>query len=433
MLPFFFPLLPLSVPARSSSRKPQTAPRVASVVGAAPRPVPPRRVRTMMSARKSVTVTTRGSGSRPAPVLTRRALNRALLERQLLLRRSKLGVPKVIEHLVGLQAQAPNPPYFGLWTRLEGFRQEELAALLLDRQVVRIVLMRGTIHLVTARDALRLRPLVQPMLERTLLAHATYGRDIAGLDRDALVAAGRALMEAEPRTLTELGTLLAERWPERAPGSLAQTLRAFAPLVQVPPRGIWGVGGQTRCTTLESWLGRPLDASLSLEDLVLRYLAAFGPASIQDAQTWSGLTRLGDVIEGLRPRLRTFRDEEGRELFDLPDAPRPDEDTPAPVRFLPEFDNVLVSHDDRSRVISEEDRKRIATKNGMVPGGLLVDGFFRGTWKLRQGRGTTTLLIEPYKRLSAQERAAVEAEGERLLDFAAADAKQRDVQFVRPG
>nr|WP_225937545.1 winged helix DNA-binding domain-containing protein [Myxococcus sp. RHSTA-1-4] len=383
-----------------------------------------------MPGRKSATVTPR-TRSRPARVLTQRALNRALLERQWLLRRAKRSAPEAIEHLVGLQAQSPNPPYYGLWTRLEGFRQEELATLLLERQVVRIVLMRGTIHLVTADDARRLRPLVQPMMERTLLAHATYGRSIAGLDLDALVAAGRALVEEEPRTMTELGALLAERWPDRDPNSLAQTLRGFAPLVQVPPRGIWGVGGQTRCTTLESWLGRPLDSSMSLEDLVLRYLAAFGPATAQDVQTWSGLTRLSETLEGLRPRLRTFRDEQGRELFDLPDAPRPDPDTPAPVRFLPEFDNVLVSHDDRTRVISDEDRKRIATRNGMVPGGLLVDGFFRGVWKLRQSRGTATLLIEPYKRLSAQERAAVEEEGKQLLDFAAADAKARDLQFAR--
>ncbi|WP_246356943.1 winged helix DNA-binding domain-containing protein [Pyxidicoccus fallax] len=384
-----------------------------------------------MPARKTPTVRTPRAGSRPARVLTQRDLNRALLERQWLLRRVKRTVPEALEHLVGLQAQSPNPPYFGLWTRLVGFRQEELSTLLLDRQVVRITLMRGTIHLVTADDARRLRPRVQPLLERFMLTHATYGRNIAGLDRDALVAEGRALMEEEPRTLAELGALLAERWPGRDAKSLAQTLGAFAPLVQVPPRGVWGVGGQPRCTTLESWLGRPLDTSLTLEDLVLRYLAAFGPASVMDVQTWSGLTRLGQVVEGLRPRLRTFRDEQGRELFDLPDAPRPDADTPAPVRFLPEFDNILLSHDDRGRVISEEDRKRIATRNGMVPGGLLVDGFFRGTWKLRRGRSTTTLVIEPYKRLSAPERAAVEEEGQRLLDFAAA-AKARDIEFVRP-
>ncbi len=386
-----------------------------------------------MPARKSAPPVTRRTGSRPARVLSQRALNRALLERQFLLRRSKLSVPKVIEHLVGLQAQAPNPPYYGLWTRLEGFRQEALATLLLDRQVVRIVLMRGTIHLVTARDARMLRPLMQPMLEHFLRTHATYGRDIAGMDLEALVAAGRALVEEEPRTTTELGALLAERWPDHDPASLAQAIRAMAPLVQVPPRGIWGVGGQTRCTTLESWVGGPLDSAPSLEELVLRYLAAFGPASVMDIQAWSGLTRLSTVTEGLRPRLRTFRDEQGRELFDLPDAPRPDPETPAPVRFLPEFDNVLLSHDDRTRVISDEDRKRISTRNGMVPGALLVDGFFHGTWKLQRARGTATLLVEPYRRLSAQDRAAVTEEGTRLLMFAAADAKAHDIQFVRPG
>ncbi|WP_240359170.1 winged helix DNA-binding domain-containing protein [Pyxidicoccus trucidator] len=386
-----------------------------------------------MPTRKSAVGVTRRGGSRPARVLSQRTLNRALLERQLLLRRSKLSAREAIEHLVGMQAQAPFAPYYGLWTRLQGFRQEELSTLLIDKQVVRIIVMRGTLHLVTGRDALMLRPLVQPMLERALKTGSDHGRKLVGMDLEALVAAGRSLVEARPLTYTELGASLAERWPDRDATALAQALRLLAPLVQVPPRGIWGSSGQARCTTAESWLGQPLDSKASVDALVLRYLAAFGPASVMDVQAWSGLTRLGEVVERLRPGLRTFRDEEGRELFDLPDAPRPDPETPAPVRFLPEFDNLTLSHADRTRVISEEDRKRIATKNGMVPGALLVDGFFQGTWKLQQARGTATLAIEPFRRLSTQERADVMAEGERLLTFAAAEGARRDIQLIRPG
>ncbi|MCP3145059.1 winged helix DNA-binding domain-containing protein [Pyxidicoccus xibeiensis] len=432
MLPFFlFPMLPLAFqPADTSAPASARVARARTEARAAPSR---RRARTMMPTRKPAAgVTTRRGASRPTQVLSQRALNRALLERQLLLRRSKRSIPEVVEHLIGLQAQAPNPPYYGLWTRLEDFHQDALASRLLDRSLVRIVLMRGTIHLVTARDALLLRPLVNPFLERALFTGSGYGRNLDGVDLKALVAAGRALVEARPLTLTELGAALGERWPDTDTASLAQAIRLLVPLVQVPPRGIWGVGGNPACTTLESWVGKPLDAAPSVDDVVLRYLAAFGPASTQDIQAWSGLTRLGEVTERLRPRLRTFVDEQGRELFDLPDAPRPDPETPAPVRFLPEFDNVLLSHADRTRIISEEDRKRIATRNGMVPGAILVDGFFHGTWKLQQHRGTTILHIEPHRRLSAQDRAALSAEGARLLSFAAPEAKTHDVQFSRP-
>ncbi|MCY1020885.1 winged helix DNA-binding domain-containing protein [Pyxidicoccus sp. MSG2] len=422
MLSFFFPLLPLGFPTGVAPRGSSAARSVASVGGA----------RMIMPTRKPVAAVARRGGSRPSQVLGQRALNRAMLERQLLLRRSKLPVLKAVEHLVGLQAQAPNAPYYGLWTRLQGFRQEDLSALLIDRQVVRLVLMRGTLHLATGRDARMLRPLVQPMLERVLKTGSAHARKLTGLDLEALVAAGRAHVDEQPLTYTELGARLAERWPDRAPTALAQAIRLLAPLIQVPPRGVWGSAGQARCTTIESWLGQPLDATPSVDEMVLRYLAAFGPASVMDVQAWSGLTRLGEVVERLRPGLRTFRDEQGRELFDVPDAPRPDPETPAPVRFLPEFDNLLLSHADRTRVISDEDRKRTITPNGLVPGSLLVDGFFRGTWKLQQGRGTATLLIEPFKRLSPREREEVTDEGEKLLTFAAADASRRDLQFIRP-
>ncbi len=297
----------------------------------------------------------------------------------MLLRRQTLAAEEAIEHLVGMQAQAPNPPYVGLWTRLEGFYPDQLARLVLERRAVRVALMRNTVHLVCARDCLKLRPLVQPVIDRGLYANRANRQGLEGVDVKALAAAGRALLEERPRTASELGVLLKERWPESDPASLARAVRHLVPLVQVPPRGVWGMSGQTTHTTAEAWLGRPLDPDPSLEGMVVRYLGAFGPAGVKDVQTWSGLTRLGEVVDRLQPCLSTFRDERGRELFDLLDAPRPDLDTPAPARFLPEFDNLILSHGDRTRVIADEYRKAIASKNGMVPATFLVDGFVQGT------------------------------------------------------
>ncbi len=358
-----------------------------------------------------------GNGS--GEVLGLRALNRATLERQMLLRRRKLPAIEAIEHLVGMQAQAPDPPYVGLWTRLEGFCSEELARLILDRRAVRVALMRNTIHLVTARDCLALRPLVQPVLDRGLYANRAHRTGVEGVDIEALVAAGRELLEGRPRTAKELGELLRGRWPDRDPASLARAIRHLVPLVQVPPRGVWRKSGPAAHTTAETWLGRPLDPDPLLDEMVVRYLGAFGPATVKDVQTWSGLTRLGEVTERLRSRLRAFRDEHGNELFDLPDAPRPDPVTPAPPRFLPEFDNLILSHADRTRVIANDYRKAIASKNGMVPATVLVDGFVRGTWKMERTRGKATLVIEPFEPLPKKDRDPLAAEGERLVRFIA--------------
>jgi hypothetical protein len=365
-------------------------------------------------------------------VLTLRELNRATLERQMLLRRRQLPVIEAIEHLVGMQAQAPNPPYVGLWTRLEGFHPDKLARLIVDRRAVRIALMRNTVHLVSARDCLKLRPLVQPVLDRGVYANRTHRAGVEGMDIETLVAVGRALLEERPRTAKELGELLQERWPDRDAASLARAIRHLVPLVQVPPRGIWGKSGQATHTTAEAWLGRPLDPDPSLEELVMRYLGAFGPATVKDIQTWSGLTRLREVTERLRPRLVTFRDEQGKELFDLPDAPRPDPDTPAPPRFLPEFDNLILSHADRTRIIANDYRKVIASRNGMVPATVLVDGFVRGTWKTERTRGKATLVIEPFEPLGKKDRDALAEEGERLIRFVAEpeDTETVEVQIV---
>ena len=363
-------------------------------------------------------------------VLGPRELNRATLERQMLLRRRKLSAVEAIEHLVGMQAQAPAPPYVGLWTRLEDFHPDDLACLILERRAVRIALMRNTVHLVSAHDCLALRPLMQPVFDRTLYSTRANRTLLEGVNIDALIAASRALLEERPRTAKELGELLQEQWPERDAAALARAIRHLVPLVQVPPRGLWGKSGPAAHTTAEAWLGRPLDPAPSLEETILRYLGAFGPATVKDVQTWSGLTRLGEMIERLRPRLRTFRDESGKELFDVPDAPLPDPDTPAPPRLLPEFDNLILSHADRTRVIVEEYRKAIASRNGMVPATFLVDGFVRGTWKTEGSRGRTALEIKPFEPLTREDRDALAEEGERLIRFT--DAESYGVRFAEP-
>jgi hypothetical protein len=370
-----------------------------------------------------------GGRSEWGDVLGPRALNRALLERQLLLRRSELSAFDVIEHLVGMQAQSPLAPYVGLWTRLKGFQPEELVQLMTDREVVRIALMRNTVHLVTAEDCLMLRPLTQVIFDRALRQRLSAPQ-LRGIDVDALTVTGRALVEERPRTNKELGALLREQWPDRDAASLVFAIRSQVPLVQVPPRGIWGKGGQVTCTSAEAWLGRPLHADPSPDDMVMRYLAAFGPATVNDVQQWCGLSRLREVVERLRPRLATFRDEAGNELFDLPDAPRPDPDTPAPVRFLPEYDNLFVSHADRTRVISETDLKTLRATERLVRGSVLVDGFFRGLWQIKRQRGVATLHIESYEPLPIHYRDTVVEEGMRLLTFAASKAKAREIELT---
>jgi len=368
-------------------------------------------------------------------VIDRRALGRATLARQMLLERADVPVVGAVERLVGLQAQAVYSPYYGLWSRVAGFEPDDLASLLLDRRVVRIAVMRGTVHLVSADDCLVLRPLTQPLYDRDLRTSPQYAADLAGLDLAAVAEAARALVDDAPRTAAELRTLLAERWPRHAPAALAHAARGLLPLVQVPPRAVWGRSGQARLTTAEAWLGRPLAVDPSPGDMVLRYLAAFGPASVADAQVWSGLTRLKDVFEGLRPGLRAFRSEAGVELFDLPDAPRPGPDVPAPVRFLPDFDNLLRSHADRTRVISDQDRKGIATKNGVTPHAVLVDGEFAGTWRVERDGAAARLAVSPVRALAAADRAAVAEEGARLLAFAAADvdAEKHEVDVTHAG
>lgn len=364
-------------------------------------------------------------------MLSRRALNRASLERQLLLRRSPLSALDAVEHLVGLQAQIPLNPYTALWSRLERFRPEALAKLLVERRVVRTVVMRATIHLVSADDCLLLRPLMQPVLHAELARHRDFAPALDGVDLDPVLAFARPLLAERPHTGAELRAAMEERFPEHDAAALAYACRCLLALVQVPPRGVWGRSTHVSSTTAEAWLGRPLAADPSIDDIVVRYLGAFGPAAVADVATWSRLTSLREVVERLLPRLQVFRDERGRELVDLPDAPRPDPDTPAPPRFLPEYDNVLLSHADRSRFVSEEHRALLSGVAGPVHGSVLSDGFLCGTWRLDRDpdTGSATLVVNHVERLTKRAAAALAAEGRRLLRFAAADAGEHDVRL----
>jgi hypothetical protein len=355
-------------------------------------------------------------------LITTRELNRALLGRQLLLERSTLSVPKTIEHLVGMQAQVPGSPYVGLWSRIEAFDPNVLGRLVETRRAVRLSLMRVTLHLATARDALALRALIQPMMTRSF-ATTDFGRNVAGVDMRELLAAGRALLSDQPLSRIELGRQLAERFPGHDPLSLASAVVWSTPLVQVPPRGVWGRTGRPMWTSLESWLGRPLSAKPNVDAMVLRYLRAFGPATVGDAHAWSRLNGLREVFERLRPKLRTFTDEHGRELFDIRNGALPSPDTPAPPRFLPEYDNVLIGHADRSRIFLDN-RSRIIGRPT-----VLIDGFVRATWKIERKRDSAALTIRPITRLGEGERGPVVEEGRRLAQFLAPDA-EHDVRIT---
>ena len=365
-------------------------------------------------------------------VLTRRALGRATLERQLLLRRSPLSALEAVEHLVGLQAQVPGDPYLALWARLDGFRPEQLSELVLARKVVRISLMRATIHLVSADDCLRLRPLMQPVLDAELARHPEYGPALEGVELGAVLEAGREALAERPLSGTELRALLAERFPGENAAALAYACRCKLPLVQAPPRGVWARSAQVTSFTANAWLGRPLEERPSLEEVLLRYLAAFGPATVADVTTWCRLTGLREIVERLRPGLRTFRDEAGRELFDLPDAPRPDAATPAPTRFLPEYDNVLLSHADRTRLVSDGARGRARRAAGRIQGSVLHDGCLVGVWRLdRPKKDAAQLVVTPLERPTKRATATIAAEGRRLLRLVADDADRHDVRFER--
>ena len=361
----------------------------------------------------------------PVQVLDRRALNRALLARQLLLERRRESAAATIEHLVGMQAQAPNLPYVGLWSRLQGFRHEELSRLVERRQAVRISLMRNTIHLVTARDAFGMKPLFMPLGERGYLRGSPWGREMRNADIPAIRRAGTEIMGGKPRTIAQLAKLMGERFPQHDGPAMAYGVRYMVPLVFTPPRGLWGGRGLVTLTTFESWLGRPPGPAFHVEDVVRRYLAAFGPASVADMRLWSGLA-MREAFEKMRPRLKVFRSEQGVELFDLPRAPRPDPSSDAPVRLLPDFDNILLGHADRTRILPPGKHLGMFSSNGAMQGSVLVDGFVRAMWVPAEDG----LVITPFEKpIPKGGRPAIVEEALRLLAFLTPGEKH-DVRFA---
>jgi hypothetical protein len=361
-------------------------------------------------------------------VLNRRALNRATLARQMLLRREKVKPVAAIERLVCLQAQIARPPFVALWARLDGFRREDLIAPIERRDLVRATMMRATIHLMGRQDYLAFRPVMQPMLSAG--AQRIFKDAVATYDVDKLVAAARDCFNANPCNFSELREHLLGQFPKLNERGMGYLVRMHLPLVQIPAAGaIWAYPAQADFVVAESWLDEPVKTDAAAHALALRYFAAFGPASVQDFQSWTGLGAMRSVIDDLRPQLRTFRDERGRELFDLPKAPRPSGDDDAPVRFLPEFDHVLLGYAERTRIIADEHRPALATKNLMVPAIFLVDGFVAGLWSVETKKGVTRLIAKPLIPLNKQTRAALTDEGGALLRFIEPDAKSHLVDF----
>ncbi|HYM82237.1 MAG TPA: winged helix DNA-binding domain-containing protein, partial [Candidatus Limnocylindria bacterium] len=289
--------------------------------------------------------------------LTLRALNRATLARQMLLARERTTPLRALERLVALQAQSPKPPFIGLWSRVEGFRREALGRLLLARKAVRATTLRGTLHLMTAKDYRSLRAAVQPAL--TLGAVSILRGRAKDLDLEPLLKEARGFFTGESRTFEELRDVLARRHPKADVRAMAYLVRMHLPLVQASDETDWGYPAKSEFTLAESWLNQALAENVGPEPLVLRYLSACGPASASDMQTWSGLpaASVREAFAVLRPKLEAHHDERGRELFDLPKAPRPPEDAEVPVRFLPEFDHLLHSHADRRRFVADAHRR----------------------------------------------------------------------------
>lgn len=362
-------------------------------------------------------------------ILTLRELNRATLARQMLLERASVSATEAVEQLVGLQAQQAVAPYIGLWTRVDGFTREMLADAIARREVVKATLMRATLHLFSARDYLRYRGTLHEVL-------AGASADIAksrgqSFDVPALLSKAREYIAETPRTFSEISAWVAELMPESDVGAMRYTIRTHLPLVQVPTDTQWGYPGNPRFTLTESWLGQPIPDTVDTPALIRRYLAAFGPATIADMETWSYL-KLKPIVETMRGELATYRDERKRELFDLPNMPLPDADTFVPERFLPEYDNLLQSHKVRTRVVADEYKKRVYLPALRLTSTFLVDGFVAGVWKIARVKKTATLQIEPLAPLPPRSRDALADEGERLVRFVELDAGSYEVKFVEP-
>ena len=361
-----------------------------------------------------------------ADLLSQRALNRAVLARQLLLERSSLGVVAAIEQVFGLNAQQPNDPYFALASRLSRFERVDLTSAIENRRVVRSALMRATQHLVAAVDYPWLRAVLQPLFSRA--QRNAFGQRTSDTHLADVVTDAQRLLAGQVRTRAELGRLLTEHRPGADGNALAWSMQYLLPLVHPAPSGTWDTVGPTSLALAEDHLGIPLGEP-DPERMVRRYLAAFGPASTADMRAWSGVSGLVDVVAGMDGELRVFRDESERELFDLPHAPRPNSETSAPVRLLAAFDNVLLGYADRTRLMTDQVRRRVCVGDA-VAATLLIDGAVSGTWQLDRAAGVVT--IRPFVRMSQPDVEAAVAEGDRLLDLAATSAERPEVRVLAP-
>lgn len=361
-------------------------------------------------------------------VLTLRELNRATLARQFLLERTDCTPLEVIRWLVALQGQVSNAPYIGLWTRLQAFQRADLAGLLENKQVLRASSLRGTLHIIAADDYLLFHPLLQPALTRNL---RLFAQRTEGFDLDHFIAEMQAYIREQPRMAVELRAKMEELYTGMGKQHVVDSVRMHMALIQMLPAGTWGFTGKPVHMEASRWLERPLsNAGSTLTQLVWRYLAAFGPASVKDMQQWSGITGIRQAIETLRPELFTFRDELGRELLDLPDAPRPSADIPVPVRFLPEFENMLFSYEERGRIVDRAYFPAIFTQNGQNCATFLVDGFVAGSWKIERGPTSATLVIYLFNPLTSDIQAELQAEGERLMRWVLDGADTFDIRFM---
>ena len=346
-------------------------------------------------------------------ILTTRQLNRATLARQMLLERSDMRIVDAVRFLGGLQAQQSNDPYIGLWSRLNGFTHEALTALIVNRTLARATTMRGTLHLHTADDLVGFRALVQGFLIAQWKSN--FLRRFGTEDKAKVHRAGVRVLDKGPITSGDLGKQLREKFPTAEPIALSVLLQMSETLVQVPPTRLWGNGSAPKLVRVENWLpdAKP---TLSRIDLVRRYLAAYGPASINDMQIWCRLTKLSVEFKALEKELVVFEGEDGRVLYDLPDAPWPAADTPAPVRFLPLYDNVYLGYDNRRRMLMEEDLKRLNLFTDFKPS-VLIDGVIAAGWVVSRKKDAVRLEIEPYHKLSKKQVRELEAEGEAFLRF----------------
>ena len=366
--------------------------------------------------------------ARPSTI-SLRALNRATLARQLLLTRHSMKPVAAIERLAGMQAQVPRPPFVGLWSRLEAFKRDDLVRAIERREVVRSTLMRATIHLVSRRDFLAWRTPLQPALTRGV--QSLFGKQLVDVDVDALIDSARRRFETDPSTFAYLRSHLKERFPALDERLMGYVVRMQLPLVQTPAPGAeWAYPANASFTVAEGWLADVPSADTSLDSLALRYLAAFGPATSRDFQTWSGVQGGRELLDRLRDRLVAFTADDGRELFDVPKAPRPDSDVAAPVRFLPEYDNLLLAFDDRRRIIDPVHRTHLISKNLTIPATMLVDGMVAGSWKVERTKKEARLQMTPFGAMARRTRQALADEGEALLAFLEPNTPSRAVSFV---